>query len=132
VNASNKMTRPQERRRGLLLLNRCAIVLTPKAPYVAWANSLDTTGVRCDDTVFANDRPAVFLIPALDHFDRARDFIYINFHAFFESWLTSWCTDQSRWPHPRTWQMFQEWFEWHVHSMVLDAADEPLTVYTKA
>jgi hypothetical protein len=114
------------RRRELTYINRCAILLTPKLPYIAWANSLDTTGPRFDDTAFDKDGPAVFLIPSVDYLDDAQGFIHANFNVFFEHWLDSWCTDQSCWPHPRTWQMFQEWFDWHVHSVVMDAADAPL------
>jgi hypothetical protein len=102
------------------------MLFTPKLPYVAWANSLDTTGPRFDDTAFDTDGPAVFLIPSLDDLDDAQAFIHANFHVFFEHWLHAWCTDASRWPSPRTWPTFQAWFDWHVHSMVMDAADAPL------
>jgi hypothetical protein len=114
------------RRRELTSINRWAMQCTPKLPYIAWANNLDTTGPRFDDTAFDTDGPAVFLIPNFDDFDDAQAFMHANFNVFFEHWLHAWCTDASRWPSPRTWQMFQAWFDWRVHSFVLDAADAPL------
>jgi hypothetical protein len=33
-----------------MLLNRCAILLTPKQPYVEWADSLDADGPRFSET----------------------------------------------------------------------------------
>ena len=66
------------RRRELTYINRCAILLTPKLPYIAWANSLDTTGPRFDDTAFDKDGPAVFLIPSVDYLDDAQGFIALS------------------------------------------------------
>jgi len=40
--------------------------------------------------------------------------------AIFEAMLEGWVTDESLWPTNRTQQMFQEWFEIQMSSMVQD------------
>jgi hypothetical protein len=45
----------------------------------------------------------------------------------FEEQLGGWWTDERSWPPNRGIEVFQEWFECRLHSMVLDLDDEPLS-----
>ena len=106
-------------------LNRSAILITPKAPYVAWANSFPD-GPRFDDPD-DDEAPTVFLGPDTETTnDEVRAFVDENFDLFFEHWLDSWSTDPASWPPNRTVSMFHEWFEVRIASMVIDTVRAPL------
>ena len=108
-----------------MFLNRCAITLTPKAPYIAWANSLDSEGGRYEDGPDDEGEP-VFLGPEVEQVDDARAFVLANFDFFFETYLEMWWLDAADRPESRTAEMFQEWFDVTISSMVEDVMDEPL------
>jgi hypothetical protein len=44
----------------------------------------------------------------------------------FERELSSWDSDDSNWPKPRTFALFLEWFEVHSHSIVEDLGRDEL------
>ena len=88
----------------MAMLNRTAIILIPKQPYVDWANSLDDDGPRFEISE-ANDQLTVFLGPDLDSVDEIDAFVTENFDFFFEHWLFGWSTDPSQWPKRRTRRM---------------------------
>lgn len=102
------------------LVKRAAITVTPKQPYIDWANGLDDDGVM----LRAGHMPErqVYLVRDVDDvipFDR--DVIVPPyFEMIFEEELNGWNRRASDWPSPRTYEMFLEWFEVEVHSMVLD------------
>ena len=108
----------------MAMLNRTAIILIPKQPYVDWANSLDDDGPRFEISE-ANDQLTVFLGPDLDSVDEIDAFVTENFDFFFAHWLFGWSTDPSQWPKRRTRRMFRDWFDVRIHSMVEDAVDAP-------
>ena len=111
----------------LPMVNRCAILLTPRAPYIAWANSLDDDGPRYeDDDAAADDSRPIFLGPDVDEPGQAARFVDKNFSLFFEEWLESWCTDESQWPKRRTRKMFREWFDVRIFELVHDTLDRPI------
>jgi len=105
-------------------LNRSAIIITPKAPYVAWANALGE-GHRFDDARDA-EGPPVFLGPDADTTAEVEAFVADNFDLFFEHWLNAWWTDEADWPKDRTLTMFYEWFDVRISSMIIDTVREPL------
>ncbi len=108
-----------------MFLNRCAIVLTPKAPYITWADSLDDHGPRYADMPDDEGEP-VFLGPDCDTIADVHTFVLKNFDYFFEHYLEQWCTDESLWPQRRTRKLFRAWFDVRIHSMVEDVVDAPL------
>ena len=105
-------------------LNRSAILLIPKQPYVEWANSLDDDGPRFEISE-ANDELTVFLGPELDTVEEIEAFVTKHFDYFFDYWLEGWCTEPSLWPRRRTRRMFHEWFEIRIHTMIEDVVDAP-------
>jgi hypothetical protein len=105
-------------------LNRSAIIVTPKAPYVAWANSF-ADGPRFDAD-HDEEGPPVFLGPDMDTNAEVGEFVDEHFDLFFEHWLDAWCTDPALWPKGRTLKMFHEWFDVRISSMVIDTVRAPL------
>ena len=111
----------------LPMVNRCAILLTPKAPYIAWANSLDEDGPRYEDLDERDtDSRSIYLGPDVEEPGDAARFIDRNFSVFFEEWLESWSLDENQWPKRRTRKMFREWFDVRVFEIVHDTIDRPL------
>jgi len=104
-------------------LNRSAIILTPKQPYVAWASSVFDEPYEDPDE---SEGPTVFLGPDADTIEEVAEFVEANFDIFFDHWLFEWCTDPTLWPRNRTLAMFREWFTVRISSMVVDTVREPL------
>lgn len=102
------------------LVKRAAITVTPKQPYIDWANGLDEDGVKIGEDFQPERR--VYLIEDVSHvIPFERDVIVRPYYkAIFDEELNSWHRRESAWPAPRTYETFLAWFEVEVHSMVLD------------
>jgi hypothetical protein len=102
------------------LVKRAAITVTPKKPYITWANAIDDDGVKIGEDFLPEGR--VYLIgDVADIIPFDRDVIVRPyFKAIFEEELNSWHRRESEWPSSRTYETFLRWFEVEVHSMVLD------------
>jgi hypothetical protein len=102
------------------LVKRAAITVTPKQPYIDWANGLDDDGVKIGED-FQSERNIYLIDDVSDVFPFDRDVIVRPFFkAIFEEELSGWHRRVSDWPSPRTYETFLDWFEVEVHSMVLD------------
>lgn len=102
------------------LVKRAAITVTPKQPYIDWANSLDEAGVQIGED-FQPERHVYLIGDVSEVFPFDRDVIVRPyFEAIFEEELNGWHRRVSDWPAPRTFELFLEWFDVEVHSMVLD------------
>lgn len=107
------------------LLNRLAVVVRPKAPYVQWANSLNDGGPLLDPEL-ADEEATAFLLPEGDD-DREYEALLRSYSGpIFEHELSSWMTDQSTWPPDRSYAQFREWFDVEFHSIIVDLAGGPL------
>jgi hypothetical protein len=101
------------------IINRSALILRPRQPYVDWANSLP--GPRFDPT----DERAVYLAPEFVGPVEMRSWLVEAFDLLFQHELDSWHTDESDWPAPRDFTMFRRWFELEYDSVVVDLCDAP-------
>lgn len=108
-------------------LNRSAIILRAKQPYITWANSLDD-GPRYEATIDEPDSQAVFLCPDADSVDDVLEFVGHRFAEFFDYMLEEWCTDRALWPKRRTRAMFREWFRVDVHTLVFETTNRPFEI----
>jgi hypothetical protein len=102
------------------LVKRAAITVTPKQPYIDWANGLDEDGVKIGEDFQPERR--VYLIEDVSYvIPFERDVIVRPyFKAIFDEELNSWHRRESDWPAPCTYETFLAWFEVEVHSMVID------------
>ena len=50
--------------------------------------------------------------------------------AIFESELLGWSTDDSTWPAERTYEMFRQWFDIEINSMMIDLCHDRVRVDT--
>ncbi len=109
------------------VLNRSAVMVKPREPYLRWAKQDDTTGVA--EAVFENMRsvPTVHLIAESETGHDLPDLIREAWPDVFEAMLEGWLTDPEMWPQNRTWEMFEEWFEVQICESVHDLVEgEPL------
>ncbi len=101
------------------LVKRAAITVTPKQPYIDWANAIDKDGVKIGED-FESEK-SVYLIGDISDVPFDRDAIVRPyFEIIFEEELNGWDRRESGWPSPRTFETFLAWFEVEIDSMVLD------------
>ena len=58
------------------------------------------------------------MIPAFDENKEYDEFLKDNYQNIFEKELNGWYTDSTLWPNDRSWKIFQEWFDYEIHTMV--------------
>ena len=101
------------------MLNRSALIVRPKQPYLDWAAGLDDSGLVPD----VDGEKTIYLIPSFEDDREAWKFLEYFYTEVFERELDGWHTDESAWPPDRDFEMFQEWFDIELHSSVEDLVD---------
>ena len=98
-------------------INRTAITIIPKQPYINWANSFE------DAETYDAPHATTILIP--DKYGEFDFGVYLKkiFEQIFEEELESWMTDPDGWPQKRTYKMFKEWFDVICADMTWDYGD---------
>jgi hypothetical protein len=105
-------------------INRMALVVKPKQPMLDWIN-----GVFPDDPVKledfqGHDNQDIFLLPEFEDFEEAQKWLQENVTDFLRAELASWSTEEEKWPTELTWDLFQEFFQYSLESMVVDTVTE--------
>jgi len=110
------------------MLNRAALLLKLKQPAVDWVNKADPMGDPGIILANANKDRKVFLVDesVADDMVNVTHWLKLNWERLFEEELESWYIDDSMWVKNRSFDMFREWFEVEIHSIVIDTIDEPL------
>src|ERR1700685_1717947 len=109
------------------LVNRNAVVLRVREPFVRWINEVDfSDGPVTLDEVAEGD---VFLLPegAGDSVEEIRRWAERNWRPMFETQLFDWYMEEEGWPGERWLQMFRDWVDLQAHAMVWDLSMEPLS-----
>jgi len=101
------------------VLNRSAIIVRPRKPFLDWAAQLDDSGMLPN----SEGEQTVYLIPEYDDDFHAMEVLADGFDIVFESELFAWHTRESDWPQIRTFAMFRDWFDIEFHSIVDDLCD---------
>jgi hypothetical protein len=102
------------------MINRAALIVRPRKPYLDWAASVDDSGLVPD----SNDEQTVYLIPAYEDDRGAQRILKKVFAQVFEDQLCDWCVDESVWPVRRDFKIFCEWFTFELHSIVEDLCED--------
>jgi len=97
------------------IINRNAIVIKPKKPFLDWINKLDPLNPITD-----LDEGTIYLIKEKDSNEEIEKWLKRNFEKIFQNELNDWHTYENDWPQKRTFKLFKEWFGYEIHSMVLD------------
>ena len=109
----------------MLALNRSAIVVRPKLPFLEWLHSADPTSATLTLADLALE-PTIYLVPECADAEEQRAALHTVFETIFENQLDGWWRDRTTWPTPRSFGTFTSWFDCQFHSTLLDLADEPL------
>ena len=109
------------------LLNRTAISIVGKQPYIDWTRRHDadvSKGMLTVDRV----RPygTAILLPEFELEEDVQEWIEENAPWLFEFQLAAWTDDESTWPSPRDLRQFREWFRVDIHNVVVDVADDDI------
>jgi hypothetical protein len=116
-------------KRGNMLptLNRAAVALRPKRPFLEWASKAKPESPSTPaDVAEAFRERTVFLIPEFETSERATEILGDWAELLFEEMLEAWSLDIGAWPKGREWEVFKEWFEIEFFSVVVDTFEEPL------
>lgn len=103
------------------MLNRSAILVRPREPYLQWARELDDSGVVPDPKA----ERTVYLVESIEDDLDADRVLRACFDLIFEEELGGWHTDEAAWPEDRSYEVFREWFDVEVDTMVVDLLDAP-------
>jgi hypothetical protein len=115
----------QSRRLEASVLNRCAIVLRPKRPFLSWIDTVQRTMPK-EYRIDVDDDQTVYLIPSSESWNAIDEVLASMYPEMFEHELSEWYDDPALWPQPRTLKMFKEWFKVEVSTMIVDLVAAPL------
>lgn len=106
------------------MLNRCALIVRPRQPFIDWASALDPVAPAPDP----QGEQIVYLVPEFEDEDGAREVLELAYAHVFTNELHSWWNDEDDWPADRSLATFEQWFDVEFHSIVVDLVDAPLEV----
>lgn len=104
------------------MVNRSALVVRPKQPFLDWAAQLDSFVVLPD----THGEQSVYLLPMWDTGREAEKILKKVYATVFELELFDWHTNKSDWPKKRNLETFREWFHVEMHSFVQDLCRGPI------
>ena len=117
-----------------LQVNRSALLVRPRQPFVDWANRfLRAEGkpeLELRGTSVSNPYGMVVLAPECDATDRAAaEHLRLIFPKIFEELLLldEFTADRSLWPDTRDFRVFSDWFDVEIHTLVMDGTDYSLS-----
>lgn len=101
-------------------INRGIIHITPKQPFFDWINELDPESPLQADT-FLERTGYAYRDDSYFMNQESLDNLMKKYHKeIFENELAGMWIDTRDWPKDRSWEVFGEWFEWRIASLVYD------------
>lgn len=108
------------------MLNRAALIVRYKQPFLDWINSADPSpSSHVFTSTEVNEEHTVYLLEVEDERGLAR-WLARHHKELFEGELSGWYTDPKLWPKDRSLKVLQEWCSFELHSVVIDVGDTPL------
>lgn len=103
-------------------LNRSAIVIKYKQPFLDWLNSQES------DFQFdpASRESNIYLLPDLETHEAMEKWLQKNFDLLFTEELFGWYMNDECWPQNRTYNLFRDWFDYSLHTMIFDTLKSPI------
>jgi hypothetical protein len=108
------------------LVNRSAIVVLPGKLFLDWLHRVDPTSGHLTLADLRRE-PSIYLLPESDDDATQREDLAHACTKIFEDQLDGWYRDVLVWPTCLDMETFVAWFEFSVHSMLIDTCDAPLT-----
>lgn len=107
------------------MLNRSAVVVRYRQPFVDWINRADPSGDSDLTLPEANEDPTVYLVEAESRQDFER-WLRLNHDLIFEELLDDWYNDEALWPDDRSLETLKLWCSFDFHSTVFDTGEGPI------
>jgi hypothetical protein len=104
------------------VINRCAVTLKPKSPYIEWANQAAQSYETVED--FSSK---VLLLPS-HWYDDQETFLTGHFRELLEMEMRSWVSNPRTWPPVSDLATFLQWFDVEFHPLVVDFTGEAFVV----
>jgi hypothetical protein len=102
-------------------IDRIALVLKPKQPYVDWVRSLPGMDPALSAEA-AKCEPMVQLLPYSQDLKEVDSFVRQGWELFFLQSCAGWVKEESDLPLGRSFEKFEQWFDWSLAPLVLDLA----------
>ena len=109
------------------MINRSAVTVTAKQPFVDWLAGLPDPGETATTLEETNEDGTIYLLPECDSINEQEPLLAQFFDIIFDMELEGWSTDETHWPPDRDLSLFKEWFVVQFRSVVTDLVDGPLT-----
>jgi hypothetical protein len=106
------------------MLNRVALIVRYRAPFIAWVNDIDEEGMELN-LEDANEDNQVYLLDPEDA-DALEEWLDLNHELLFENELEAWCEDEALWPDSLDRDTFDQWFAVEAHSVIYDVGSGPV------
>ncbi len=106
-------------------INRSAVIITPAKPFLDWLHQADPASAELSLEDLRREA-TIYLLPEYDTNDEALAHLRNRCGEIFEEELEGWCRLPSAWPADRSFSTFVHWFEYSIHSVLLDLCDDPL------
>lgn len=106
------------------MLNRSALIIRCKQPFVDWLNSIESKGEKTSLAEINSDN-TVYLIEVEDE-DSLQDWLEENAERVFAEELSAWIIDENLWPRKLNFETFKKWFDIQCHSVVMDTGSTPI------
>ena len=108
------------------MINRTALIVRAKQPFLDWLKTLPDPPEHDLTLESVNIEPRVYLIPE-DYDEEDEDMVLRLIYPTVSSFeLGGWWTDPNDWPEITSLDLFKDWFDVRLHSVIEDLVDEPL------
>lgn len=109
----------------MITVNRTAALIKPSQLFLDWLHRVDPENADLPLAAVQSDC-SIYLIPECESDEEAYEYLEEACAEMFEEQLSSWLDEPASWPEDRSFQVFAEWFEITLHSMLIDLSDEPI------
>lgn len=105
-------------------VNRSAIAVIPKKPFLDWVRNLF---VDDEPPADLDQQKTVYLVKALETTAQFDEWLPKNFEKLFINELHGWHEDESEWPETTSPELFKQWFDVQFCTMVYDIETAAIT-----
>lgn len=109
------------------LLNRSALMLQPRQPYLDWINALPGDVSELEQPLAAGELDAEGRVYLVDEFEQGDgDLLASHWKQLLENELSAWDEFADHWPEPLNQSLLTQWFEIKPLPLAFDASTESL------
>jgi hypothetical protein len=101
-------------------INRVAIILKPKQPFIDWYSNL------YPDDVFEEEMSEPNIYLSDNNIYEIEKWLKKKFDKFFMLELEEWHDNKKEWPQKRNYKMFKLWFRVEIAEMIYDLEKKPI------